>query len=536
MKYNVVYRCAVIVWMILKYICQIYFFHIRHHVWDERTRQKWNALLRKQAKDYSEKAVRLEGVLIKVGQFLGTRADFMPDAFIQELRGLVDRVSPSSFSYAKSAMEKAWGEDVDKHLTELQDKPIAAASIGQVYRAKLKDGTTVAIKVQRYRVREIFHMDFKAMKLVFWMIKVFTNFGKKADLNALYRELIYVMDRELDFGQELAFGKYFKNRYKHNTSVYIPGYFEQLCTEEVLVMEWVDGAKITNLSYMHKHRINVMQTAKTLFEFYLDQFLHPGNFHADPHAGNVLIQQDGTIVIIDFGMIGEIHKQDIHYFKQLIQGLIIDDYDQVVETLDDMNFVLPNANRGKLKKMIKETIEMYRNGSFSHLDTHTMDTIKDDIRIFINDQPIQISADYAYLGRAVSIVFGLLISLYPDVDIEKWARPIIKEWLGGKGFTDSIYKQIAKDAAKPILSFPKAMLNWLENGEKNRQWEKEKQYAQLLHHFYILVEVINFILILGSVFAGFYLYGVTGYIMTGVFTITLVITLMKHYQMICSRK
>lgn len=535
-KFNVVYRCTVIVWMTFKFICQVSFFHIRHRIWDERTRQKWNVLLKKQAREYSQTAVKLGGVLIKVGQFLSTRADFMPEVFIQELAGLVDRVPPSSFSYAKSLLEKEWDGEIYDYLMELQEEPVASASIGQVYKGKLKNGTEVAIKVQRYRVQDIFYMDFKAMKLVFWMLRIFTNFGKKADLNALYRELIYVMDRELDFEQELTFGNYFKERYKTNSSIHIPGYMERLCTKEVLVMEWIDGAKITDLGYMNKHDINIQQTAKVLFDFYFDQFLHDGKFHADPHAGNILIQPDGTVAIIDFGMVGEVQKQDTHYFKQLIQGLIMDDYDKVVQTLDDMNFVLPNANRGKLKKMIKQTIEMYQNGSFNHMDTHTMDTIKDDIRLFVKDQPIQLSADYAYLGRAISIVFGLLISLYPEIDIEKWARPKVKEWIGGKGFTDTIYKQLAKDAAKPILSFPKAMLGWLENGEKNRQWEKEKQQTRMLHHFYTVVELFCFFISVGGMYAAIYMYEFIGYVLAGVFSISLVILLIKHYQMIGSRK
>lgn len=536
-KFNVVYRCTVIVWMTFKFIGQLFFFHIRHRIWDERTRQKWNALLKKQAKEYRLTAVKLGGVLIKVGQFLSTRSDFLPEVFTRELSGLVDRVSPSSFSYSKSLLEQEWGGDIYDHLAELEEKPIAAASIGQVYQGKLKDGTVVAIKVQRYRVRDIFHMDFKAMKIVFWIIRTFTSFGKKADLSALYQELIYVMDRELDFRQELAYAKYFKERYKDNSAIYIPGYFEHLCTNEVLVMEWMEGVKITDKTFMNKHGINVQETARNLFDFFLDQFLNDGNFHADPHAGNILIQQDGAIVVIDFGMVGQVRKQDTHYFKQIIQGLILDDYDKVVQILDDMNFLLPNADREKLKKMIKQTIKMYQSGSFTRMDTHTMDMIKDDVRILINDQPIQLSADYAYLGRAMSIVFGLLISVYPDVDIEKWAKPKIKQWLGGKGFTDSVYKQVAKEAAKPILSFPKAMLEWLENGERNREWEKDKQQLQLFHHFYILVELISFILLVGGMFLVLLTnLMLTGYIGSGIFLITLVILLIKHFKMILYRK
>ncbi|WP_430790089.1 ABC1 kinase family protein [Virgibacillus flavescens] len=531
-KFNVLYRCTVIVWMVFKFICQITFFHVRHHIWDERTKLKWNEMIAKQAREYSETAVKLGGVLIKVGQFLSTRADFMPEVFINELTGLVDRVPASSFTYARTLMEKEWDGDIYNHLQEIEETPVASASIGQVYKGKLMNGKEVAIKVQRYRVHDIFHMDFKAMKLVFWMIRILTNFGKKADLNALYRELIYVMDRELDFEQELAFGNYFKERYKSNPSIHIPGYINALCTKEVLVMEWIEGAKITDLAYMNKHNINVQQSAKTLFDFYLDQFLHDGNFHADPHAGNILVQQDGTIVIIDFGMVGDVKKQDTRYFKQIIQSLITNDYDKVVQVLDEMNFVLPNADREKLKRMIIQAIEMYQNGAFTKMDAHTMDMIKDDIRIFVKEQPIQLSADYAYLGRALSIVFGLLISIYPEVDIEKWAKPKVKEWIGGKGFTDSIYKQVAKDATKPILSFPKAMLGWLENGERDRAWQREKQQTKLMHHFYIFIEMLSFILLMGGIYAGIYVNEVNGFVVTGIFSVILGILLIKHYRMI----
>ncbi len=543
LKYNVIYRCTIIVWMTVKFIFRLYFFHLRHRIWDERTRQKWNELLREMASEYRTKAIKLGGVLIKVGQFLSTRADFMPDVFIRELSGLVDRVPPIPFSYAKEVMEEEWGGSIDDHFAEIIDKPIASASIGQVYQGKLHDGTIVAIKVRRHRVKEIFYIDFKALKIVFWLIRLLTSFGKKTDLNALYRELVLVMERELDFEKELAFGKYFKERYKDYHSIHIPAYEEQLCTNKILVMEWIEGAKITDTVYMAEHNINVRQTAKAVFDFYFEQFFNPGHFHADPHAGNILIQQDGTIAIIDFGMIGEIRKQDTHLFKRLIQGIIVDDYDKILKTLDEMNFILPNADRDKLIKIIKQTIEMYENGSFKEMNAHIMEQIKDDIRIFIKEQPIQLSADYAYLGRAISIVLGVLISIYPEIDFEKLAKPKIKEWYGGKGFIDSIYKQVVKDAAKPILSFPNAMLNWLENGEKDRKWQKEWQHTRLLNQFYLLLEIVTFIMVAGSIVSSIYAYQagrsilfIGSIVVLVIFFFILNFLFIKHYRMIRSIK
>ncbi|MGY0694712.1 ABC1 kinase family protein [Virgibacillus sp. FSP13] len=543
LKYNVVYRCTVIVWMALKFIFQLYMFHLRHRGWDEQTRQKWNDLLSKMASEYREKAIKLGGVLIKVGQFLSTRADFMPEVFIRELTGLVDRVPPAPFSYAKGVMEEEWGGNVDDHLSELLEKPIASASIGQVYQAKLSDGTLVAIKVRRYRVKEIFQIDFKALKIVFWLIRILTSFGKKADLHALYRELIFVMERELDFEQELNFGTYFKERYTDYPSIHIPTYYENLCTNKVLVMEWIRGAKITDTAYMAEHHISAKQTANILFDFYFDQFFNPGYFHADPHAGNVLLQEDGTIAIIDFGMIGEIRQRDTQHFKRLVQGIILDDYDKILKTLDEMHFILPNADRDKLIKMLKQTIDMYQNGSLKQMDAHTMEQLKDEIQVFIKEQPIQLSADYAYLGRAISIVLGVLFGIYPEIDIGKWAKPKIKQWFGGKGFIDSIYKQIAKDAAKPILSFPNALLNWLESGEKDRKWQKEKQHKQLMHHFYLLLEIISFMMIVGGVITGIVAsrlgmptVNIGSIAVTIIFFVVLNIFFIKHYRLIQSTK
>lgn len=542
LKYNVFYRCTVIVWMSLKFMMRLYFFLFWHRMWDEKTREKWNTLLYHMAVEYREKATKLGGVLIKVGQFLSTRTDMMPDVFVKEMAGLVDRVPPAPFSYAREAMETEWEGAIEDHFAKVMEKPIAAASIGQVYQGELHDGTVVAIKVRRYRVKEIFHIDFKALKIVFWLLRLFTTFGKKADLSTLYRELVFVMERELNFEQEVEFGKYFKERYKEHSSIYIPYYVESLCTEKILVMEWVTGAKITDISFMNEHHINRKQTALSLFDFYFDQFFYPGYFHADPHAGNILIKPDGKIVIIDFGMIGEIKKQDTRFFKKLIQGFIANDYDQILNVLDDMKFILPNADRDKLVNMMKQSLELYEDGSFNEMDSRMMEQIKEDVRMFIKEQPVNLSADYAYLGRAVSIVFGILISVYPDIDLGKLAKPRIKAWFGGKTFVETVYKDIAMDTVKPLLSFPKAMLEFLEDGEKDRKWRQEKHKIDLLHQFYVLVEMLLFFIAGGGVFTAVYANRAgmrtleTGSILVLIFFFFILIcVVIKHYCMIRSK-
>lgn len=544
LKYNFVYRWLVIVTLAIKFIVKIYFFLYTHTVWNERTNAKWNQLLEKLAKEYRKKAERLGGVLIKVGQFLSTRTDFMPDVFINELTNLVDHVPPMPYEYADKILKEDWEtETLQSKIKLINKSSIASASIGEVYFGILHDGTEVAIKIRRHRIEEVFHKDFVALQMVFWIVKVFTAFGKKADLKALHRELITVMERELDYKQELDFGKYFTERYADFDNIHIPKFYEELSTERILVMEWIEGKKITDIAFYEQHHIDREEVSKTIFDFYMDQFLNPGKFHADPHAGNVLIRKDGTVAILDFGMVGEIKKQDTEYFKLLVQGLIIENYEIVIDALDKMNFLLPNADRKKIKEVLKETIDMYSDGSLKELNSQTINQLFDEVSVIIKDQPIQMPADYTYLLRAVSIVVGLLYTINPDVDIVTWGKQKIKGWFGTKSIVESVAKQYVKNATEPILSYPRAFLNYLESGERDRIWDKEKFYIKMRHQYYLLLEAISFIMVLGGLIISLYGYSINeaffsyaGLSMLVIFITLLNIILIFHRRMIKNQK
>src|SRR5699024_8975397 len=248
-------------------------------------------------------------------------------------------------------------------------------------------------------------------------------------------------------------------------NIHIPHYYDALSTEKVLVMEWMNGHKITDTAFLQRHRIDVEKTSKTIFDFYIDQFLNPGKFHADPHAGNILIDKHGTIIVLDFGMVGEIKRKDTEDFKLLVQGFIIDNYEIVIEALDRMDFILENANKEKLKKVLGDTVEMYQNQSFKELDSHVLSQILDEVTVIINEQPIQMPANYVYLMRAIAIIIGILFVINPKTDIVSWIKPKIKDWFGRKSIVESVVKQYGKTyVTDPILSFPRAWLNYLESG------------------------------------------------------------------------
>lgn len=511
-KYNFLYRYFSIISLTIKFIVRIYLFLFIHSVWDEQTNEKWHAMLQKLAKEYRKKAENLGGVLIKVGQFLSTRKDFLPDVFINELTELVDDVEPMPFEYAERTLQEEWGEKRNEYLKYMKKESVASASIGEVYYGILKNGQEVAIKVRRHRIEEIFHKDFVAMRMVFWILRVFTGFGKKADLKALYNELVLVMERELNYTKELEFGQYFKERYKNLENIHIPTFYESLSTRRILVMDWVHGEKVTNTAYIDDHHLDREKISKSLFNFYIDQFLNPGKFHADPHAGNIILRPDGTVGIIDFGMIGEIKKQDTEYFKLFVQGMIIDNYDIVIDSLDKMNFLLPHADREKIKEVIIDAVELYADGSIKDLNSQTINQVFDDVSKLIEDQPVQLPADYTYLLRAISIVIGILYTINPNLDIVKWGRNEIKDWFGTKSIVESVAKQYVKNVTDPLLSYPRALLNFLESGERDREWDKEKQQIKMKHQYYLLLELFSFIM-----FAMGVLFGIYGYLFSETF-------------------
>jgi len=535
-------RIMAIVWMVIRFMLQIYWFYLLHsRVWDEQDKQEWEALLTKQAREYRKTAEKKGGLLIKLGQFLSSRADLLPKIFIREMEGLVDRVKPTSFTHSEAILKEELGSRYETEIVHLNPKAVASASIGEVYEAYLQNGRKIAVKVQRHNVRQIFHMDFKALRIIFFLLRKFTSIGKKSDMKALYAEVVTIISRELDFRKELEHADYFKKRYKGNPDIKVPDYYPELCTGKVLVMDWVEGRKVTDTDYLDAQKIPREQVAKALFQFFSDQFLNSGTFHADPHAGNIMVQPDGKIVLLDFGMVGEIRAADTEYLREAIQGIVLDDYEAVIQALYNMEFLLPSADSEKVKRIIRKTVDLYKGGQLDVGDTESFLQLMEELQVIVKEQPIQLPADFAFLGRAVFLAIGLVAVIYPQADLVEWGKPVILRWMRGSKKHSSIYTGIITNSLRPFLSMPRALVDWLTDGEKQRGWERDKQKNQLLHHFYFFYTVLLLALTAGSAYTG--IQGIiqhtlwlvlVGFILTFIFFGLWLILFIKHVLLLRS--
>jgi predicted unusual protein kinase regulating ubiquinone biosynthesis (AarF/ABC1/UbiB family) len=316
------WRMWKIVSLAVSIVLRTYWYELRGKSDTEKDR-----LWEKIGKEFKQTLFELNGVLIKVGQLMSIREDVMPKSFVDQIKDLVDHVPPSPWEDIEKVLESEWKSPVSMKLLSLDREAVASASIGEVYKARLTDGTQVAVKVQRPEIPVLVKTDFRSLAIILRFVRHFAPIPKGLiNFKMLYKELKQVIEQELDFYKEMNTAIAFKERFKDHPGVKVPDVYPDLCTDKVLVMEWVEGVRLNDTSEIARFELEGEKLGKRLFRLFLPQWLEAGTFHADPHAGNILIQPDGTFVLLDFGMVGEISKRDSVYFQQLLEGILLKDY------------------------------------------------------------------------------------------------------------------------------------------------------------------------------------------------------------------
>ncbi|WLR51633.1 AarF/UbiB family protein [Bacillus tianshenii] len=484
MKHFSLYRIYRIVWMAIRFFLQVtYFKRTNRGEWTKDKEEKWNELVKKQAQQYKRTALALGGLLIKLGQFLSTRADMMPRTFIQELEDLTDHVPPVGWKETKKVIETEWEGDYTTILTEISDEPVASASIGEVYQARLHTGELVAVKIRRPGIEQIIQTDFKAIRFVMWLANRFTKMGKQTDLPALYREIKRVINSELNFRKEMQNGQAFRRRFEKDPSVEIPDYYEELSTRRVLVMDWKEGKKITDTAYLDKHQLNRKEVADLLLRLFLQQLLEDGIFHADPHGGNILVKQDGTIVLLDFGMIGTIQEADRKSVQKAVEGVVMERYDLVVDALEDLRFLLPHADRSILQEMIRHIVEEYQEMNFAHADSRMVEQLMEDIIHVVQKEPLQMPSEFAFFGKAVSTLIGVIYVIEPEADLFNMVKPVISQWVTtGTEDKDKLnWQGVVVKAGKAFVRLPYKLDDLLEEPRRERQRKQADAEKKRIH-------------------------------------------------------
>ncbi len=428
-------------------------------------------LWEKIGKKFRQTLFELEGLLIKIGQMLSIRADLLPNSFIKEIQQLVDQVPPSPWEDIKAVLEREWNGNIEENLLSIETKAIASASIGEVYRGWLKDGKKVAIKVQRPTIQAIVRTDFQILAVLFWFVRIFAPIPKDfLNFPMLYKELKHVMERELDFQRELKTAISFSDRFQQDSQVIIPHVYTDLCTSHVLVMEWVDGERITNIDFLNDHQIDRVELAQQLMKVFLPQWLQPGVFHADPHSGNVLVNEDGKLILLDFGMVGEISKKDATEFQNLVESFLMKDHKKAVEVLRALGFLLPSANTKSVEPLIEEAFSI----NFQKIKEMDLFAVKKELNDLVRTLPIQVPTRFIFLGRSVVTIEGMLYTLVPNEELHELAKPVLLNWINESEL--SKWKLLWKWLnAQPFTKIITDVLHVIKTPQRYVEWKENEQ-------------------------------------------------------------
>jgi ubiquinone biosynthesis protein len=256
---------------------------------------------------------------IKLGQLLSTRSDLLPPPFIEALSRLQDRVEPFSFAEVEQIVSTELGVRMSKAFLEFDSQPVAAASLGQVHRALLRDGRAVAVKVQRPGIQQVILQDLESFEELVGFLDRHTDMGRKLAMRGILEEFRKTLLRELDYRREALNLTTLGANLKDYPRLVVPQPVDDYTTSRVLTMDYVRGAKITDLSPLARIDLAGRELAEDLCKAYLDQILVDGFFHADPHPGNLLVTEDGRLALLDLGMVARI---DPRMREQLLKLLL----------------------------------------------------------------------------------------------------------------------------------------------------------------------------------------------------------------------
>jgi predicted unusual protein kinase regulating ubiquinone biosynthesis (AarF/ABC1/UbiB family) len=395
-----------------------------------------------QAEWLSRQLLRLGPTFIKIGQAVATRADLLPLAYIKELSKLQDSVPSFPREIAFGIIEEELGKPISELYAEIEPEPIAAASLGQVYRARLHSGETVAVKVQRPALAEVINFDLAVLHRIAQFMKRFPSMNRGVDWNGTIDEFAAVIFEELNYHQEGRNAEKFRDSFSKWREVHVPKIYWTRSSHRVLTMEFINGTKLLDLEGLRARGIDPPDVVRLVARTYLKQLLEDGFFHADPHPGNLRLMDDGRLAFFDFGMVGRITPE--------LQGLMIDAFFHILERdvrgltqdLIRLEFLPEDMDFEVIRPVVEKIFNDYLTLKLGEVRFKDLTYEMADI---MYQYPFRLPPNFTYIIRAIMTLEGMAIVMYPGFSFFEIAKPYAREFMlrrEGKHFRDALIRKL----------------------------------------------------------------------------------------------
>jgi len=419
--------------------------------------------------------LRLQGLFIKVGQLLSIMANFLPPEFRAELEALQDQVPPRPYAEIADRLERELGDRMSR-FASLDREPIASASLGQVHMAQLVDGQRVCVKVQHRDIDRIVRLDLKTIRRIMQIVQFFVPVQ---GLDAYYHQIKELLTQELDFALEADNIERIATNFAEDAAVVFPRPVREVCTKRVLTTTFVEGVKISDGARLDALGVDKKDVARRIVRVYCQMIFVDGVYHADPHPGNLLVQPNGAVVLLDFGAVAELSPQMREGIPEFLEGVLRRDTDRLVKSLRKMGFISRTIDEG-----VSERIIEYFHRRFQEevrLDSLNLKDIKIDpqrglenlldlkrMNIGLRELSgaFHIPKDWVLLERTILLLYGCCSLLDPDLNPVAIIQPYLQDFvLGNRDFT-AIAIEAVRDMAMSAMTLPEDMRRYLTRANR----------------------------------------------------------------------
>jgi predicted unusual protein kinase regulating ubiquinone biosynthesis (AarF/ABC1/UbiB family) len=356
--------------------------------------------------------LRLQGLMIKIGQTLGSRPDLLPHEYVQVLSRLQDSVPPRPFRRMRPHIEGQLGVPLEHAFSEFNMRSVAAASLAQVYQARLHDGREVAVKVVYPNIERLVKTDLWILKAILWLEARFYSFP----LEPVYQELAANIPHEVDMLHEAENMEAIAAQLSHRPDVIVPEVVHEWTRKRVLTMEFIDGIKITNFEAIAAAGLDIHALLRTVGEVYMESMLRFGYFHADPHPGNLFALPGNRLALLDFGLTKRFTPEFRIAFRTLARAIFGDDPDDVVEGLRASGFRYKKEHDSEAALAMREAFRAFSSPD-TYRDRRLIDAVNDRLTAIEKKNPmVDMPGEIALAMRVMGLFLGLAFTAGSNVD------------------------------------------------------------------------------------------------------------------------